>query len=200
MGKAFSDLDLSIEATVVAERRNLKESKALSLCRMERFLDTYPAMFNPDQIKKMHHLFKEGHFYNAVPGETSQEEIESACFPKYFVSFYSNDYKNVALAQKVKITGTKTKADGTYDVLDDDLEFFGKQKTFEGRHGRFWIRNHDGWCILFSPPGDEESGSMLWKSPNSRHLDIPPMRPWLPVEGAALGLDPTHVPVLQYVE
>jgi len=208
-GWLFSDLDLSIESTVVAERHNLKESKTQSLSHMYSCLFGEPSIFTVDQVKKLHHLFKEGNFPDVVPDQTSKEELESACFPKYFVSYHSNRGRHHSiLVRAVRISLTETDADGTYyrdDDLDSEdstaafLEKPGGRNMFQGQRGKFWVGRSDdsNWSICFAVHGDDGIVEQLWVSPNSGHLDIPPTSLWLPVEGS--GLDFNSTPVLEYV-
>lgn len=131
-------------------------------------------------------FFVRGLFSDSLPPDTTKEEVESACFPKYFVAHHSH----------LRETKAPTKVQVVENIIDpngDSFDIMGTYHIFEDGHGssfyarkRWYIEklfncgtSEYEWSILTKPRRTFLGGNVVWRCPYSQNLETPPNGPWV---------------------
>ena len=191
------DIDICVDAAVVADMLDLPESKghAVSYFGAIFWNTEHQMLHNLAHIKKLHPLFKKGHFQEDVK-DLTEEEVESPLFPKFFLERLCHRFAE-RVVEQVWLSGTNTVADGIFTSGDDD-QLFGPRRTLvlDGEEHRIFIAGLDftgsdpiDW-VIYAVDDVEMDCKVLWRCPGSKDLKIPPQEKWIPVHDFAKGKYP----------
>ena len=190
------NFDLCVDAAILAHRLNLLKSKDEALDFLENRLCIQGdcpygvRIFRVEHIKKLQHMLIEGLFPFAIPPDTSEEEIKSVCFPKYFVNYHALENCGHFVTE-LTLKGAVRTANGVYTLCRGPRqpEFRGlPTPSINNRVIHFPIEKaKDGdWAIVRrearqNEAANELEGESVWKCPYSSNSPIPPQTPWIAV-------------------
>ena len=199
------DLDLLVDSISTATALGFLKAKTCGQQYLENVIPTNlfgstfgPTMFTLDHIKKLHPLFKQGIVDHYIEGLTD-EELNSALFPKYFVTHYTKEYsKGLLVGKKINLKGTNIRGgDGILKhFLDSAVRayYLDKNSNFDGHPVDIWLtkaKHESDWAIVVKSRNWGPLHSFcLWKCPHSRNLDVAPKGPWEPVHPLVCGARP----------
>jgi hypothetical protein len=219
--KILSNVGLFVDAVLLTDTAHINEakemgSKSLIQTIESRDLHSGPIIFTEDHMKKLAPLIaKEDSLFQCltssyiVPSVKTKEDILSPLFPFTFVLACKHSETYNVLQREVdgvKLTGTKSKADGMFaKEFTNDFEYKTKRT---GRWGGVEVtfritQERDGWDWAITsqtlPVVDEDSDgdgeeawlnvveNILWKCPNSHNMPMPPRTGWISVDKMAHG-------------
>jgi len=191
-----SGLGSLVDAVVLVDELELKKAQKSSIRLIKRGLESHEiskfglhvTMFSVEHIKRLHPLFIKGLFSVSLPPDTTQEELESPLFPKYFVNYHCRLYET-PIPSKVEVSAAGKKR---YEYMAIYERYFDEYKFQSLSHNdgycTYAIRKGtpDGqgaeqdqdWIITRGPPNGEP-GRVIWRSPYSQNLAVPPVEPWI---------------------
>ena len=193
------NLDLIVEAAVLAETHNLTYSQKSSIDLLESLLNQRSMLdrfgvlaFSVEHIQKLQPLFVKGLFSGNIMGEldVSDEDVRSCLFPKYFVGRKAHLLENHSETGTVCVSGTWSCADGDYTFAGwrSDKVWVSEsalQDTWVGRPVVFSIERSellDGDRVIVASLDedantDDEPPKVLWVSRYSLNFSVPPDGP-----------------------
>jgi len=189
------NLNLFVDCLVLAERLDLEMSKHTAVEVLHIWIGHVDAsMFSVEHIKKLHPMLKSEAFSAAIADEfpgLTKEELDSPLFPKYFTTDRAHDHTASMLSTlKLTVHGDMVSMKNMpFSRLENSLVFACSERVQLGsllysiRIGR--IEQADDDWVIFAVrvnKDDEEIEDteplILWKSPNTQNLLIPPLGPW----------------------
>jgi hypothetical protein len=205
-----NDLDVLIDAVLLADAVNLEEAKNagvhwLADALKSKEILTGQTVFSEAHMKKLVPLIVKEELlfqiikYRCFIGVETKEDILSHLFPRLVVQGFKSSHMHSMLCSmfpRITVSGTLGCADGIFEqqseyrweCASDELTYFSLfQITLE----------EDGWTISGETfpelnADDEEIiesivERSLWKCPHSQNLPLPPRVGWKPVHKLARG-------------
>ena len=210
------DLDQMVDIIELAERFNLSKCIKSGVIFLKLMFHRSPGcrrgpvMLTVEHVKRLQSFFKARMTESVIMcAEVTESELDSSLFPKYFVEFFANEFSaNNNKKKAIHLNGTKTGADGEFLECPNDWRFDADDiGQWNEQPKNFFVKKSDlcdrDWAIVCRDLGVddddinddfhdayENSFNVLWKSPFSRNLKVPPKGPWIPVDPLAKGETP----------
>lgn len=199
------DLDLLVDALILADTANLHGAKKEGLKYFEMKFSSVTTPYGRTMFKEFHvkklapFIANETTLSNCFSAST--DEILSPLFPSLAVLRFAK-WETVRVLESMvrclRLSGTRCKADGDFFFEDSGFtsdrigQWGGAEFTFE------IARLKDDWVIYGKPiPEVDEDGEyivhdsivvkILWRSPYSESLILPPKDNWEAVDSLAYG-------------
>jgi hypothetical protein len=214
------DLDLLVDAVAVAERFALEGSRLQGVACLNSILQLPchsrfgPMVFRASHIAKLQPLFSTGRFdsiLHRMQLTPDSPEVSSPLFPRFFVDWtcksnlehcFANTYTvflclsgtttrphRYTCEFTVSVTTTTTDPRVRYEATGlleglGEIDFHIEKSTEKNGD---WIIRGD-----YAPPAPYSFG-ILWHSPCSHNLLLPPKDPWIPVHDDVKNITPPTI-------
>jgi hypothetical protein len=198
----------------MAEKLNLPKSKVSGMAYLTFRLRAEDlrfgaSMFNVRHMEQLHGIVKT-ELFPKFGWKLTKEQWESPLFPNYFVERMC--HSNIAQSLKsLNVRASHFNIDETFTADNERWRFHaarvgywggGQPKDFSIQRSKLCDKD---WAIVIRNPGedseiDEDGGQdeiteeqhvVLWRSPYSSSMSMPPLGPWIPVDPRARSKEST---------
>jgi hypothetical protein len=190
-----SDLDLAIDAFLLADKAHLEEAKQKGIEYFKYVLDSgnyyYGRyMFGKSHMERLAPIIARENLLAGTTAEWTDEAILSPLFPTLFVrtmSLYLLRSQIDSAVPRIKLSGSNSEADGIFKLRYREYawEYTCNRIVNWGEEVmKMKICWSSGDCKDWVIVGYTEAGGdeeILWKCPNSSNSWIPPTDHWVPV-------------------